>query len=158
MAASRLDAASSRHMKTTLSNTLNDDFVVETISLYTEGINFESYPVTQLKLAAGEDGVEVTLHGKALEPGKLAVRGFLVRAFNVRRLRHQSDSSLWLIAWSIGTWCGVVWWGGVVWGGVGRGGVQRECARWGTEQTWRGGIVLGSAPAVEDMSAMNVSE
>ena len=78
-------------MKTTLSNTLNEDLVLETISLYTEGINFESYPVTNLRLAAGEHGVEVTLHGKALEPGKLVVRGFLVRAFNVESIHWLSS-------------------------------------------------------------------
>lgn len=70
-------------------NSLAEDITIERLSLYTEGVAFESYPVKKFRLLARQTDMVILLRGKALKPGQLRIRGFLTTAFNV-------DSIHWL--------------------------------------------------------------
>eukprot|EP00040_Diaphanoeca_grandis_P023229 m.126024 g.126024 ORF g.126024 m.126024 type:complete len:1054 (-) comp29172_c0_seq1:75-3236(-) len=71
------------HVNVSLSNVLPIEIVVESICLYTEGLTFDAYPLTYLKLPPEVQDIEVTLQGKAHAPGDLKIMGYVVRAFNV---------------------------------------------------------------------------
>ncbi|EAL70294.1 hypothetical protein DDB_G0274803 [Dictyostelium discoideum AX4] len=66
----------------TLSNPFSFDIFIQSLTLSTAGVPFESYPLS-FKILSLTDSMDIVISGKPLESGPLIIKGVFVRAYNL---------------------------------------------------------------------------
>ncbi|KAF2072452.1 hypothetical protein CYY_006228 [Polysphondylium violaceum] len=66
----------------TLSNPFSFDIFIQSLTLSTAGVPFESYPLS-FKILSFTDSMDIIISGRALKPGPLIIKGVFVRSYNL---------------------------------------------------------------------------
>ncbi|KAN0037745.1 hypothetical protein ACTFIV_003100 [Dictyostelium citrinum] len=66
----------------TLSNPFSFDIFIQSLTLSTAGVPFESYPLS-FKILSLTDSMDIVISGRPLESGPLIIKGVFVRAYNL---------------------------------------------------------------------------